>query len=63
MQYFKYRTKSLDDYYPCNSDKHNCDLQHVYNWIKLFDYLIQKLRNTILFKIGDEIVLLTEPSH
>jgi hypothetical protein len=56
MQYFKDRTESFDDYYPFNSNKQNCDLQHVYNWIKLFVY-IAKIRNTILFRIGDEIVL------
>ena len=37
MQYFKDRTESFDDYYPCN-DKQNCDLEHVYNWIKIFIY-------------------------
>ena len=58
MQYFKDRTESFDDYYPCNNNKQNCDLQHVYNWIKLFVYLYNaKIRNTILFKIGGEIVL------
>jgi putative transposase len=39
MQYFKDRIESFDDYYPCNNNKQNCDLQHVYNWIKLFIYL------------------------
>ena len=58
MQYFKDRTESFDDYYPCNNNKQNCDLQHVYNWIKLFIYLYNaKIRNTIQFKIGGEIVL------
>ena len=61
MQYFKDRTECFDDYYPCinnNNNKQNCDLQHVYNWIKLFVYLYNaKMRNTILFKIGGEIVL------
>jgi putative transposase len=57
MQYFKDRTESFDDYYPCNN-KQNCDLSHVYNWIRLFIYLYNaKIRNTILFKIGGEIVL------
>ena len=57
MQYFKDRTEKFDDYYPCNN-KQNCDLQHVYNWIKLFIYLYNaKIRNTIQFKIGSEIVL------
>ncbi len=59
MQYFKDRTESFDDYYPLiNNKKRNCNLQHVYNWIKLFLYLYNaKIRNTIPFKIGDEIVL------
>ena len=59
MQYFKDRTESFDDYYPCiNNKKRNCNLQHVYNWIKLFVYLYNtKIRNTILFKIGGEIIL------
>jgi len=57
MEYFKDRTESFDDYYPC-INKQNCDLQRVYNWIKLFVYLYNaKIRNTILFKIGGEIVL------
>ena len=35
IQYFKDRTESFDDYYPCNS-KRDCDNSHVYNWIELF---------------------------
>ena len=59
IQYFKDRTESFDDYYPCIDKKEkNCDLEHVYNWIKVFIYLYNaKIRNTILFKIGGEIVL------
>ena len=60
MQYFKDRTECFDDYYPCINHKssNNCDLQHVYNWIKLFIYLYNtRIRNTILFKIGGESVL------
>ncbi|MGZ5490525.1 MAG: hypothetical protein ACXW2E_09305, partial [Nitrososphaeraceae archaeon] len=61
-QYFKDRTESFDDYYPCCTNnqkkKKNCDPQHVYKWIKLFVYLYNaKIRNTIQFKIGGEIVL------
>ena len=57
MQYFKDRTECFDDYYPCTKNK-NCDLEHVYNWIKLFIYLYNgRIRNTIVFKIGGEIVL------
>ncbi|HEX2409292.1 MAG TPA: hypothetical protein VHJ38_18985 [Nitrososphaeraceae archaeon] len=58
MQYFKDRTESFDDYYPCIDKKKNCDLEHVYNWIRLFIYLYNAtIKNTILFKIGGEIVL------
>ena len=53
MQYFKDRTESFDDdYYPCinNKKKRNCNLQHVYNWIKLFIYLYNTtIRNKIPF--------------
>ena len=40
MQYFKDRSEYFDDdYYPCvRSKRRNCNLQHVYNWIKLFVY-------------------------
>ena len=63
MQYFKDRTESFDVYYPCNSNKKNCDLQHVYNWIKLFIYLYNtKIRKEPLFNIGGEIIVnLTGP--
>ena len=59
MQYFKDRTECFDNYYPCNNNKkRNCNLQHVYNWIKLFVYLYNiKIRNTTIFKIGGEIIL------
>jgi putative transposase len=56
MQYFKDRTESFDDYYPCNNK--NCNLEHVYNWIKLFIYLYNaRIRHSVLFKIGGKIVL------
>lgn len=36
----------------------NRDLEHIYNWIRLFIYLYNsKIRNNILFKIGDEVML------
>ncbi|MFB5600930.1 MAG: DDE-type integrase/transposase/recombinase [Nitrososphaeraceae archaeon] len=60
MQYFIDRTECFDDYYPCinNTNKNNCDLQHVYNWINLFICLYNaKIRNNIVFKIRGEIVL------
>ena len=59
MQYFKDRTESFDDYYPCNNKKRNCDLLHVYNWIKLFIYLYNTtIRNKIPFLMnGGEFIL------
>ena len=33
-QYFKDRTESFDDYYPCMQN--DCNLFHVYNWIQFF---------------------------
>ena len=36
IQYFKDRTESFDDYYPCSSKRRDCDNGHVYNWIELF---------------------------
>ncbi len=55
MQYFKDRTECFDDYYPCiTKRKNNCDLEHVYNWIKLFTYLYNTItRNKILFIKGE----------
>jgi putative transposase len=54
-QYFKDRTECFDDYYPCTKNN-DCDLDHVYNWIKLFIYLYnEKTRNNFLFKIGGEV--------
>jgi putative transposase len=36
VQYFKDRTESFDDYYPCKSKRRDCNNGHVYNWIELF---------------------------
>lgn len=58
IQYFKDRTESFDDYYPCINKKRNCDLHHAYNWIKLFGYLYNaKVRKQFLFNIGGEGML------
>ena len=38
-------------YYYINNKKSACDLQHVYNWLKLFVYLDKlKIKNLILLK-------------
>jgi len=58
MQHFKDSTECFDDYYPCTKNSIKCDLSHVHNWIKLFIYLYNtKIRKTIIFNIGGEIVL------
>ena len=59
MQYFKDRTESFDDYYTCNSNnqRRNCDLEHVYNWLKLFIYLDNTaIRNKVSFVNSGEII-------
>jgi hypothetical protein len=45
MQYFKDRTESFDDYYPCRKD--DCNKDHVYNSIELF---VSLYNNTIVNK-------------
>ena len=51
MQYFKDRTESFDDYYPCNdSKKKECNNEHVYNWIELFVYMYNNIRNNTFGK-------------
>jgi putative transposase len=47
VQYFKDRTESFDDYYPCISKKRDCNNSHVYNWIELF---VSMYNNTIVTK-------------
>ena len=57
MKYFKDRTESFDDYYP-RTKKINCDLQHVYIWVKLFTYAYNtKIKNTIPFLDGGKWML------
>jgi len=57
MQYFKDRTERFDDYCPCNK-KINCDLSHVYNWIKLFIYAYNaKIKNIVAFFNGGKCML------
>ncbi len=59
MQYFKDRTENFDDYYTCssNNQRRNCDLEHVYNWIKLFIYLDNTdIRNKVSIVNSGEII-------
>ena len=63
-QYFKDRTESFNDYYPCMKDE--CNLFHVYNWIQFFvsmyndttfeNYFINELNER-----GEYNLKLTEP--
>ncbi|MGH9980639.1 MAG: hypothetical protein ACRD6U_03685 [Nitrososphaeraceae archaeon] len=46
VQYFKDRPESLNDYYHSNNNKQNCDLQHLYNWIKIFVYAYNTIVTT-----------------
>ncbi|MDX1371563.1 MAG: DDE-type integrase/transposase/recombinase [Nitrososphaeraceae archaeon] len=59
MQYFKDITECFDDYYPCTKNRSIwCDLQHVYNWIKLFIFLYNaRVRRELLFNTGVEMIL------
>ena len=56
MQYFKDRTESFDDYYPCIKNKRETVMSnmHTIGSSYLFRYI---KKNTILFKIEGEIVL------
>jgi putative transposase len=56
-QYFKDRTESFDDYYPCI--KNNCKMIHIYNWIHFYVSMYNDLWNN-KFKLGnygDEFIL------
>ena len=57
MQYFKDRTESFDDYYSCINKNSNCDLMHVYNWIKLFVYFYNDRIKNIISMQGGEFIL------
>ena len=47
MQYFKDRTESFDNYYPCKKENDDCNIDHVYNWIEPF---VSMYNNTIITK-------------
>ena len=56
-QYFKDRTESFDDYYPCI--KNNCNMVHIYNWIHFYVSMYNDIRND-KFKLEnhrDEFIL------
>ena len=64
-QYFKDRTESFDDYYPCMQDE--CNLFHVYNWIQFFVsmYNDTTFENYFINELNEmgEYILLTEPKY
>jgi putative transposase len=60
MQYFKDRSESFDDYYPC-SKKEEYKLEHVFNSIELFtsmynNTIVNKNKISMLTK-EDEIII------
>ena len=65
-QYFKDRTESFDDYYPCMQDE--CNLFHVYNWIQFFISMYNDTTSKKIYFINKseergEYILLTEPKY
>jgi len=64
MQYFKDRTESFDNYFPCIKKKgnKNCDLSHANNWAKLFIYLYStRIKNTYYSGLEVKSPNLTQP--
>jgi putative transposase len=57
-QYFKDRTESFDDYYPCRlqKDSDECILFHVHNWIQFF----VSMYNDIISNKNESIIQLQE---
>ena len=51
--YFKDRTESFDDYYPCRQTEYN--LFHVYNWIQFFVSMYNNIipNNTYNFQLKE----------
>ena len=52
-QYFKDRTESFDDYYPCT--RNECYLFHVYNWIQFYVsmYNDTTFENYFIYELND----------
>jgi putative transposase len=57
-QYFKDRTESFDDYYPCRQME--CNLFHVYNWIQFFVSIYNDTiaNNTYNFQLKEVNIIL-----
>ncbi|HET7643814.1 MAG TPA: hypothetical protein VFK40_09920 [Nitrososphaeraceae archaeon] len=59
MQYFKDRTESFDDYYPCRKDDDSI-IDHVYNWIELFVSMYNNIivtKSNLLLLIKEVLIL------
>jgi putative transposase len=59
-QYFKDRTESFDDYYPCRLQKDNdeCILFHVHNWIQFFVSMYNDTisnKNEFIIQLQEEV--------
>ena len=54
-QYFKDRTESFDDYYPCRQME--CNLFHVYNWIQFFVSMYNDTvyKNDFIIQLQEEV--------
>jgi putative transposase len=49
QQHIKDRTECFDDHFPCRKKKENCDMQHVWNWLRLFVLFLHMKMNRIRF--------------
>jgi putative transposase len=49
IQHIKDRTECFDDHFPCRKKKENCDMQHVWNWLRLFVLFLHMKMNRIRF--------------
>ena len=56
QQYFKDRTESFDDYYPCRKDE--CNLLHVHNWIQFFVSMCNDTSNNNDFELKEISIIL-----
>jgi putative transposase len=59
-QYFKDRTESFDDYYPCRLQKEGdeCNLFHVHNWIQFFVSMYNDTisnKNEFIIQLQEEV--------
>ena len=54
VEYLKDRTENFDDYYPCM--KVECQLEHVYNWIRLFVFMYNAMRSHIKFRLLTHLI-------